>query len=202
MGFPLIDNTINDGGGYDFPSPPGFAEALQANVTGYYAQSARRKIVKRIAPASTIAVDVATNLPGLTGAAQDSTNSLRPSVTWTAEASLSSTDGGAVTIRWYNSGEEMQRSWTFIVPPTATTVTAPQMPSQLESWLPVDDAGSVSFQPPEVLFGESTGIPSYREFRAAEGVVVPSSNALDDNTLLLPADGTLRLTEYFEQIAF
>jgi hypothetical protein len=88
----------------------------------------------------------------------------------------------------------MSRSWTFIVPPTATSVTAPQMPAEASSWLPDNDAGAPFFDDPEVEFGESDAIPGYREFRAGEGLVVPNREPLEDMTLLMPTNATLKVT--------
>ncbi len=202
VGFTMRDPVNAEPSGYDFEFPVGFADAMQAKMQVEPDAYTIQALITRSAPAATVAFDAASLLPAITSATADTTNIRRPVLIWAAASSLATTDGGSVKLRWSIPGEEMNRSWTIVVPPTATTVTAPSMPPEADGWLPHDEAGAPQFDDPEITFAESTAIPGYREFRAGQGLVVPNvSTPLQDNGRLLPVNATLRATRYQYQIA-
>ena len=175
---------------------PGFADAYQASVVFEDDIRAERRIGTRVAAgSSTVTVDCANLLPALETAVLDTTTPRRPVVTWTSAAPLTGSDGGVIHFA-FTGPTERTHSWTFVVPGTATTVTAPAMPTEAEEFLPPEaDSGVPSFfEQPRVLFLESNAIPSYASFRKQQGLFLDRSNRVP----VLPANGTFRTTSWFE----
>lgn len=189
-----------------FTTAPGFAEAHQGGILVALASplGASLVIVKRGAPAASIAVDFATALPAIASAEVVTTTLARPLVNWTtaANAPLTAADGGAVMISWFDRSETVG-TWTLIVPPGAKTAKAPAMPAAAGDWLPQGadkPGGSSVFYPPTVLFAEADTLPSYASFRRGAGLLLRLQDPYaPERKATLPANGTLKLSTFAAQ---
>lgn len=192
-----------DENGFDGPVSfnlaTGFADAIQ--IVGHASPDPTKGVtmVTRIAPADTATIDFANALPLIDEAAIDRKDFVRPTMTWTPAAPLTATKGGSVLISW-NKPNEDRRGWTFIVPPGATSVKTPALPTGNEDWLPPDPDGGAfgSFvQGPSVVFVDTTVLPNAAAFRSRAALVLrnDSFNRLQGFALPTNAD-TLRATDY------
>jgi len=157
-------------------------------------------IAKRI-NSTVLTADASTLLPQITGTLTDTSTTGRPRVTWSAAASLASTDGGYVRLYWNGIGKILPR-WTFVVPPGSSEVKAPELPKDLAANAP--PVGAV-FYPPQVVFVESDQIANYDALRAANfnrsfATTITASGIQSGSSFLpaLPADATVRATAYAE----
>lgn len=177
-----------------FRTANGFAEALQAGIYLFSNGGGNQIIAKRVAPGPTIALDAAQALPPITGGDVSGTNARRPKITWTSSSTAGS-DGGIVRIRAYG---EPSYSWTFVVPPGSTSITAPAMPTEADGHLPpLTDAGAEDvFDPPEITFIEADVLPSYTQFRRQQGVLVPPGTSVAFGLPTMPVNGTYRTTSW------
>ena len=182
---PLADGSVT------FFTADGFAEALQSSIM-LSSGSGRRVIAKRVAPGPAISFDAAQLLPEIEGMDIGGTDARRPVISWTA-SSTAGTDGGIVRV--FFSGQDGGNAWTFVVPPGATSVTAPAMPPEAESFLPASDAGPNAFWRQEATFIEADVIPSYKAFRNQQGTLFPVRDSFFAFPVL-PANGTYRMTSW------
>ena len=176
-----------EGSSTTLPFAPGFAEALEpvvlaVNPTG----GGIRTLIKRIPPGPAVAFDFATALPAILTGTNDRSNVARPVLAWTAESPLSGSDGGHVTFAWSNQG------WTFIVPPTATSVKAPVLPPEAAAWLPT--SGAFTATAGQIIFADVDSVPSYDVFRKGAGRAFIGPDLFSG--ALLPQNGTLRTTTF------
>jgi hypothetical protein len=186
-----------DGNSLTFTSATGFADALQANVSIFpESLGSRQVIAKRGLPTSTITIDGAQALPAITGTEISGTDARRPVLAWTSSSTAAS-DGGLVRVGFFGP-EDANYDWTFVVAPGATTVTAPAMPPEAESFLPsAGDAGPTSFRDPEVVFVEADVLPSYTAFRRQQGALVSLEQSIGGFSFpAMPQNGTYRATSY------
>jgi len=109
---------------------------------------------------------------------------------WTSAAPLTGSDGGRVKLQWYkqvNPDEVVFYDWTFVVPPTATSLTSPKLPADVGDISPTEEVRIKG------AFVESTLLPGYKELKSL--TVAPSAFAPGfDVGSPLPADGTVRFT--------
>ena len=179
------------GGETTLPLAPGFAEALQASVRVPNATGdGGRQLIKRIPPGAAVAFDLATALPPILTGTNDKSNLARPIIAWTSESPLSGSDGGNITLGWSN--QEQEGGWTFIVPPSATSVKAPALPPEAATWLPT----STSFTQTAglIVFADVDSVPSYDVFRKGAGQALIGPDQLTG--ALLPQNGTLRTSTF------
>jgi len=189
-----------EGSTVTYPTATSFAEAYQATASfGIFGTA--RAITKRIAPAASVEFDYADLLPAIESAVVDASNPRRPVVSWEAAAPTTDADGGLVRFS-FSGPEGWDYSWTFVVAPGATSVTAPAMPPDAESFLPpAPDSGvDAMFSPPKILVVEADVLPGYAAFRRQQGVVLgPEAMYLNDGTLpALPVNGTFRTSIWAE----
>ena len=199
--FPTPQLDVNGNAVYKIPS--GFADAQQygfelGTFAGGNSFYSRRVVGKRAAPATTGTLDFADLLPELTSATIDTTDPVRPSITWQSAQSLATTDGGSVNLRWF-AGSDFYAAWTVIVPPSATTGTLklPALPASASAWAPpATDGGQSPIQPPSVLFIESDALPGYDALRSVGGLAIPPLNAGGNilRDIALPTNGKVRIT--------
>ncbi|MBX3224924.1 MAG: hypothetical protein KF795_30690 [Labilithrix sp.] len=200
---------ISDGHGYPSGSvglsqpatlqtATGFADALQATASISSGQQgwAKRVIAKRGAPAASITLDAALFLPPISGAEISANDAARPVVSWTS-TSTAAADGGLVRVRYYTA-DETSSSWTFVVAPGSTSVKAPAMPAEAESFLPDPTNDSPSrFSRPTVVFIEADTIPSYALFRRTQSAIADYAFPFASYALPpLPTNGTYRATAF------
>ena len=176
-----------------FHTANGFAEALQSTLY-FYGGSSRQMITKRVAAGPTIEFDASQVLPLLETAEISGTDSRRPVISWTGNTA--GTDGGLVRVDFFGA-EGGNYHWTFVVPPGSTSVTAPAMPAEADSFLPpATDAGPEAFQWPELVFVEADVIPTYKEFRRMQGALAPAGTSFAFSVPTLPLNGTYRTTSW------
>lgn len=183
-----------------YPTATGFADAYQGTFSFREGES-ERGITKRVAPTATsIAFDYADLLPLITDAQLDGSNPRRPVVSWTAASSTAGADGGLVHF-FFDGSDDASYAWTFVVPPSATTITAPAMPPEAESFLPpAPDSGvDARFSVPKIVLLEADVLAGYSAFRGQQGVLVDAETTGFGPTRLpaLPANGTYRTTAWF-----
>jgi hypothetical protein len=199
-GYPAGNEQSLANGPASFPTASGFADALQGSINLFTGAGSRQVIAKRVALGDAIAFDASQVLPAITGATVTGDNARRPVFTWTS-SSTASADGGLVRARFFGS-EDASYAWTIIVPPGATSVTAPAMPADADSFLPtLTDAGAATvFLDPEVAFVEAESLPSYAAFRRVQGSLLGVQTSLGAITLpAMPTNGTYRATAYMQQ---
>lgn len=180
-----------------FAYPAGFADALLAQVITGTGGSARQ-IATRYAAGPTVSFDYAQLLGTITGSTLDASNATRPVVTWGGD-STANTDGGLVTFAFAVPGDETNTySWTFVVAPGATAITAPALPADA-SFAPLPDAGATSFGRAAVQFFEADVFGSPASFRQQQGVILgPDTGTTLRTAPALTANGTFRSTGYFQ----
>lgn len=173
------------GGETTLPVAPGFADTLEPAVVAP-GGAGGRAIIKRIPPGPTVTFDLSTALPTITAATGSSSTVAHPLVAWTPESPLSGSDGGIVQLRWDGNGE----GWTFIVPPSATTVKAPSFPAEAAGWLPQGSAGgSIAAY---ITFADVDSVPSYDVFRKGAGEARIGPDLFPG--ALVPPNGLVRTT--------
>jgi hypothetical protein len=185
------------GEGVEFKVAPGFADARQGLVrVGLGAAGASTVIARRAAPTATMALDFAGALAPFADATLETTNLVRPEVSWTFASALGNADGGAVQIHWWRPSDDTAFVWSFVVPPNATRVKAPAMPAEAAGWLPDDEAGAPFFEEPELAFAHSDLLAGYNQFRAAQGLLLTGKHVTRDDAIVLPANGNLKATVF------
>ena len=213
-------SLISEGNGYRHPidgttrtgkttyaAAAGFAEAYQGSARYsppiYDGASSVLVAVRAAAPKTSIDVDLGSALPIIDTADIDGTNPKRPKASWHSVAPLTAAKGGSIFLDWYDNRDE-SHGWAFIVPPDATTLTAPVLPPEAGPWAPLaegDGGSNASWTRPSVLFADSSLLPNAAAFRREAGRVVPYvDNYERDTRALLPADGTLRTTHHQLQL--
>ena len=200
LSFPNHEQVV--GNPNQFKVAQGFADAVQGvAIAELDSQNglARLLAARRVAPAANLALDFAAALPAITDSTADVSSPRRPQIGWTSAAPLTASDGGAVRLRWFGQGEDSY-AWSFIVPPTATSVKAPAMPAEAADWLPSDEAGATPFDDPQIAFAESDLLAGYRAFRATQGLVVPLVSPTADPSVALPQNGSLKISNFVKQI--
>jgi hypothetical protein len=188
-GYELVGNTflkhgtgLNDEGEGELRFVPGGEPTvgLSLSVVVWHDGSVSEFILRRSASvtASSTTFDLAEALPEITSATVTTTDPKRPQVAWTVAAPLTATAGGLARVRWRHDPDNAYVTWTFVVPPTALTVTAPSMPEELESFLPINALGDpldVDEPSPVVTFVEAEELPSAADFRRSAGTLLPNS---------------------------
>ncbi|MBS2019707.1 MAG: hypothetical protein JST00_42990 [Deltaproteobacteria bacterium] len=172
--------------------PVAFAPTVQAAVFAEIDKDAVSPktvgVLKREPLGASMVLDLATALPQLlTANASGGSAGLKAS--WTSAAPLTGSDGGWVKLLFYVSPDpdrSVYYDWTFVVPPSATSVSAPTLPAD----------AAVEYPPAvavKIAFAESTLLPSYKELKSVP--VFPSRlTPTIDLGEPLPADGTVRFT--------
>lgn len=196
---------VNRFGVAPFSVAPNFAEAQQATIrySPPVGGGASKVIVgKRVnAPQTQIDIDFAGALPALDSASLTATDIKRPKVDWHAVAPLTAAKGGMILLTWFDSRTD-ERSWSFVVPPSATAVTAPILPAEADAWAPqsaTDASPGSSYAPPFVIFVDASVLPNAAAFRREAGRVIPYTDpATVETRAILPANGDLKITSRFD----
>ncbi|AKV01367.1 hypothetical protein AKJ09_08030 [Labilithrix luteola] len=179
--------------------PAGFGDAHQFGAA-FRKGTSSNVFLKRSAAATAASFDLATALPTIETLTFDTTDTKRPTLTWTASSSLASSDGGEGFIDFYDRHENTF-GWSFVVAPGATSIRVPQFPAEAAAWLPFgEDGGEVPIgaSPPSLAFVESDLHASYAEFRHDGATLIPYGARDFVTQIVLPKDGTIRLTSYNE----
>jgi hypothetical protein len=127
----------------------------------------------------------------------------QPYVSWsTGDAgSLASVSGVVVQASWYDycdgcTSMQSYGTWTIVVPPSATSVTAPALPPEVAGWGPSQYSNFENL--PLVVAVQSSLLPNYTAFRNqfASLPVTPAFQNGNQGPYVppLPTPGTLRLT--------
>lgn len=195
IGFRSFEQTLEESS-TAFATATGFSDAHQASLLLYPQPGAKQIVARRAAPAATIALDAAQALPPITATAISGGSARRPVLTWTS-SSTAAADGGLVRVRFFGP-QDASYHWTFVIPPGATTVTAPAMPDEANAFLPTAiDGGPTDFESPEVVFVESDVIPSYAVFRRQQGTLIGLETSFAGFSLpAMPMNGTYRATAF------
>lgn len=126
---PAVSVVGNATASVAFPYPTNFGQSLQARLAVIPLRTnGFQEIAKRYAPGGQVTLDQAQLLPAITGATGASfVDPLRPSFSWTADTAQS--DGGIITqvLSVSNAPRGSSFSWSFVVPPGATSVKAPAL---------------------------------------------------------------------------
>lgn len=189
-----------EGSGATFQVPAGFADALNVVVSiPGSAIGVQRSVGKRVAPAASVALDFTQALPELTEAAiaNAAGSPRRPTVTW--KGTTAAAKGGLARFSYFPPLSETPTRWTIVVAPGTTSVQAPALPAgTLEGALPADDAGANTWQDdPEVVFADSDLLPDYATFRKLQGAIIgAASQALEFDDVVLPQNGSVKITRY------
>lgn len=124
--------------GVRFDTVPGFADAVQVGVEVNGGQSSHGTVIVRAANAAGLTVDLGSLLPELVVNEPSGADQTRPTVTWTGDTSQ--TAGGVIRIPFVGAEANANYTWTILVPPGSSTVTAPALPADAAAFLPVTDA--------------------------------------------------------------
>jgi hypothetical protein len=164
---------------HSFSVPDGLADATQSRALMTFGSGCLgpppcgdggwRTIEMQVAgtPAS-ITHDGSTALPAITAFTTDRTDPNRPLFAWTSNGSLASTSGGNVAFLFTGG------NWSFIVPPSATTLKVPALPADATATLGL----STSFMEPYATFFDNTLIASYADVRRLDSLTVLSNTKL------------------------
>ena len=185
-----------DGGGKNWKTPTGFAEAYQAEVSfdevNASSVSTRLFLRREAVPATNIltAVDYASGLAKITDAALTKPTPARPEVALTSASPLTAADGGIATFHWNSQIAQTSGSWTVVFPPSTTTIRLPALPADATTFVPADN---VSID--EVIFLEATQVPGFKELKR---LPIQPNFGLDlvDTQKPLPLPGTVRVTRW------
>jgi len=203
-----LDLSAGDGGvaPVTFTTHPGFADFVQSeigvfdNTGGAYTAIATRAPAPAQSGSATL--DFAGLLPLVTDATADyQTDPAHPTVKWTYATGTGGSAGTLVTLQWsewdFDAGISTQKQWMFVVPPGATSLKAPSLPSANTAWTVVNFNGSNT---PVIVSTDTTtgfGADDFRQLAAS--LPFPNWNYFYNSPFIppLPADGaTLRLTTY------
>lgn len=118
-------------------------------------------------------------------------------VTWSAEGPLTNADGAFIRFGWTDDlvdGGSVQGSWTFVAPPTTTSIKLPSLPA---SYGPSDAANTDGL--PVVVFFESPSLNGYADVRKAAGALPPTLDMIYGDNYYglmpeLPVDGVVNFT--------
>lgn len=197
--FPVFFGGL-EGSTMTFRVPPGFADALNVVVTIPGSVSGAARLVgKRVAPTASIALDFAEALAEVSEGkiANAAAAPRRPTITW--KGATTTTKGGVARLAYFPPLSLSPTRWTIVVPPGTTSVQAPAMPAgTLDGALPADDAGANAWEDdPEIVFADSDLLADYATFRKVQGTFVGvASQALEYHDVVLPQNGSLRITRY------
>jgi len=202
--FLAVNNGLPDTGPFTYAvAPSSVADAYAVAVSFPAGMYGRRIAGKRVAPTASISFDGNTDLPpAITNATYDlTTTPLRPSVTY--EGTLTGMKGGVVRFRYFDQFEN-STDWSIVVPFSAmasTTVKAPQLPATFETILPQADGGGSgwnNFSGPEIAFADSNLLPDYATFKKIQGAVLPAASSGSVTDIVLPQNGTYKITRWQE----
>lgn len=193
----FTSSTTDEFATINYKIADGFADAYQASI-GAGSNRSNRTITKHVPTAAAIDFDYATFLPAITDATIDVTDPRRAVLSWTSD-SMAAAKGGLAQFH-FDGPDDANYSWTIVVPPGATTVTAPEIPAALESFLPyaADSGMQSSVSDPELLFVDATIIPNYAVFRREQGTLLQYGGG-SIGTYSFPAvpfDGTYKTSGY------
>src|SRR5207237_480913 len=109
-------------------------------------------------------VDLGQLLPMIAGVTMDATDDVRPTVSWIGDndAGIAGIDGTLVSFGFGTEG--FHGTWTFVVPPTATSVRVPEIPAASSPLTP--DAGVGFDSIPLVASVEASFVPNYAALRS------------------------------------
>lgn len=194
---PVVAN-FDPGGTATVKVAPGFADAYQAQIAFPGSDPGSSFVFgSRLLPTATVTIDASQRLAAITGVLLNPANKKRPVITWAA-GDLSTSKGGVIRLNRSDGLKGGKRTfWSFVVAPTATTVTAPALPASADALLPSEDAGvngPAPWLPPWVDFADSDLVADYAAFRKLHGVVLPLLG--DPLDIVLPQAGSLRITRY------
>jgi hypothetical protein len=175
-----------------------FADSFQVHATasGDDLTNGWFTVSKRVASTTTeTSVDFANALPRISETKKDETDATRPVLSWTSAGSLAATDGGHISLRWYDA-DDKPRGWTLLVAPGASSVKIPALPVTAATFVPGVGVTSTA----HVLFVESDAFADHDAFRRTGGRVMPLGTAYGYGSTVrrsvLPSVGmTLRGTE-------
>ncbi len=179
-----------------FKAAGSFADAYNAAVV-FESGASARSVGKRVAPASTIAIDGAQIPPALTGGTVSAIGS-RPKLEWTGN--MGAMKGGLVRATWFDRSTEGTTAWSVIVPANnaaAGSVTAPALPASLEGTLPLADGGGSTWDTDaEVVFVDSDLVPDYAAWRRMQATLVPPTRVGFAERIVLPQNGSFRVSHW------
>jgi hypothetical protein len=156
----VVDDPDAGTASVTFPTYPGLPDFVQSAAPFYMAGGSRTTIAMRNdSIPSTVSLDLSQYLPAILAGGVDGVSSPgRPIVTWTPLASLAAADGTYVNVSWNYPNQ----SWTFVIPPGATSLQAPVLPSSASSWVPTATSG-FGFT---ITTVDTDGVDGYSAFRA------------------------------------
>ncbi len=201
----LSPDAVDAGGvSASFDTHPGYADFIQTEVSVQQSSSGRGSVTAvatRATPPVTsgsASYDSSDLLPQITDATLDASDPTRPSVTWTAAASLSSAVGVFTEMSWTafeDGGTEQSGTWTVVAPSDAAMVKVPVLPpSSLApgadaSWNDTPTVGAVA----------GGGLVDYAALRSTVGSIAaqvdPSSQPLIPP---LAANGAMKITVSYQ----
>lgn len=198
-----------DAGGQSvFVHHAGYADAVQFEVSAslfYFGPGSGLvgNVTRAPAPTAngTTNVDFATRLPEITSSAVDGGAPGRPAIIWTPAASLGAADGTYVVAHWFEpiDGGQRRGTWTFVTPPSATSLTAPALPASVTS-APGAQADFESGGITHVITVEASFVNGYGDFRRGAGVIAPRRQLLENSGGMhvpaLPVNGTVKFTAF------
>jgi hypothetical protein len=202
-----VEPDDDGGGAAQFTGYAGYPTSIQ-NEVNVSANRGPNLSVSAIATRGTPSLDggaasfdLSTLLPLLDDVTLDASQPAQPAVSWVTEAgSLAGANGAIVALAWSGSNDagSVTGTWTFVAPPTATSVVAPALPAAVAAFAP--SADSTFSQTPNVIVVQGSFLASYADLRSRFAALPVTSgviNATFTETGVvppLPVDGTLRLT--------
>lgn len=149
-----------------FEGFPGFPDFVQTEADFNQGSSRSVLAVRNDTVPTSVSFDGSQALPLILAGGFDAvTHPARPTASWTPVGSLASADGT------YVSFELGTLTWTFIVPPAATTLTAPELPA-IDGG-PALTAGAYLYNA-LIATVDADGVNGYTAFRQLGTILMPS----------------------------
>jgi hypothetical protein len=213
--FPSSDEepeTMDAGFESTFSTHPGYPDFVQTEVQTQTAGDGNSVMVLAVAnrapaptiasPSGSVSFDGSEFLPTITDASIDTTDPIRPSVTWTPSSPLTAAVATFVSIQWNDqtdAGDELSGTWTLVVPASQTTVRLPALPDAASASGPsVTSTWPVTN--PTVAAAGGPGFISYAAVRATAAIVGAALNPFNEPVIPpLLADGRAQLSMFVRQ---
>jgi hypothetical protein len=178
-----------------FALAPSFAGALQASVyeDGALAGSSR-SVTKHFAVAASSTIDFSVALPLFTARTITGTDARRPTLSWSTSGAVTAADAdGMVAVVDFDGPLGESSTWSFVLPPTTTSIVAPATPSSdADIYLPASNAAITTYSPPALVIFESNLVPSYDALRGKPALIEIARSGFEVPTLA--QDATLRMS--------
>jgi hypothetical protein len=200
--------------GYEstFDTHPGYPDFVQTEVrtasgdntvTMVIAAASRDAATTTASPSASVSFQASDLPPTISDATLDTTDPLRPAVSWTPSAPFTAAIATFASIAWLDqtdAGDQVSGTWTVVVPAGQTTVQLPALPDALGVTGPSATSTWPTSNPAVATIG-GPGFIGYDAVRATAAIVGTAIAYFNDPIMPpLLANGRAQLTLFSRQI--